>query len=54
MLKRTITGFFILLFVVGFTALREVSILFFDALVLTLILLISSKGLLGRTVKRQN
>lgn len=36
MLKRTITGFFILLFVVGFTALREVSILFFDALVLTL------------------
>lgn len=38
MLKRTITGFFILLFVAGFTALRLVSPYFFDAFVLILIL----------------
>lgn len=37
MLKRTITGFFILLVLAGFIALREVSILFFDAFVLFLI-----------------
>lgn len=36
MLKRTITGFFILLFIAGFTALREVSVYFFDALALIL------------------
>ncbi len=37
MLKRTITGIFILLFVVGFTALRLVSAYFFDAFVLILL-----------------
>lgn len=37
MLKRTITGFFIVAFLVGFIMLREVSVLFFDALVLALI-----------------
>lgn len=36
MLKRTITGFFILLFTVGFIALRQVSPLFFDAFVLVI------------------
>jgi len=36
MLKRTITGFFILLITAGFVALREVSLLFFDAFVLVL------------------
>jgi len=37
MLKRTITGFFIVAVLAGFVALREVSVLFFDALVLALI-----------------
>ena len=37
MLKRTITGFFILVFIAGFIALREVSVLFFDAFALMLI-----------------
>ena len=37
MLKRTITGFFILLAVVGFVFLREVSLLFFDAFMLLII-----------------
>ncbi len=37
MLKRTITGFFILLVLAGFMALREVSVLFFDAFILFLI-----------------
>ena len=37
MLKRTITGFFIIAVLAGFIALREVSVLFFDALVLALI-----------------
>ena len=37
MLKRTITGFFILVVLGAFVALREVSVLFFDALVLALI-----------------
>lgn len=36
MLKRTITGFFILLFTVGFIALRQVSPLFFDAFMLVI------------------
>ena len=34
MLKRSITGFFILLVTAGFIALREVSVLFFDAFAL--------------------
>lgn len=38
MLKRTITGFFILLVTAGFIALREVSALFFDAFVLMITL----------------
>ena len=38
MLKRTITGFFILLVTAGFIALREVSVLFFDAFVLMITL----------------
>ena len=38
MLKRTITGFFILLVTVGFVLLREVSLLFFDAFALMIIL----------------
>ncbi len=37
MLKRTITGFFILVILAGFVALREVSVLFFDGLVLALL-----------------
>lgn len=37
MLKRSITGFFIVAILAGFIALREVSVLFFDALVLALI-----------------
>ena len=37
MLKRTITGLFIVLVLAGFTWLREVSVLFFDALTLVLI-----------------
>ena len=37
MLKRTITGLFILLGLAGCVALREVSVLFFDALVIALI-----------------
>lgn len=37
MLKRSITGFFILLVVAGFIALRQVSILFFDALALVIL-----------------
>jgi len=37
MLKRTITGFFIALFVVGFIALRQVSLYFFDAFALAII-----------------
>ena len=37
MLKRTITGFFILVVLAGFVALREVSVLFFDGLVLALL-----------------
>lgn len=37
MLKRTITGFFIIAVLAGFIFLREVSVLFFDALVLALI-----------------
>lgn len=36
MLKRTITGFFILLFTAGFIALRQVSPLFFDAFMLVI------------------
>lgn len=36
MLKRTITGFFIILFIAGFTALRQVHELFFDAFALIL------------------
>ena len=38
MLKRTITGFFILLFVAGFIALRLVSPYFFDAFALALVI----------------
>ena len=37
MLKRSITGFVIVAILAGFVALREVSVLFFDALVLALI-----------------
>lgn len=37
MLKRTITGFFILLFTAGFIALRQVSPLFFDAFMLIIV-----------------
>ena len=37
MLKRTITGFFIIVVLAGFIALREVSVLFFDGLVLALL-----------------
>lgn len=37
MLKRTITGFFILVVLGGFVALRSVSVLFFDALILALL-----------------
>lgn len=37
MLKRTITGFFILLFTAGFIALRQVSPLFFDAFMLVIV-----------------
>lgn len=36
MLKRSITGFFIVAVLAGFVALRQVSVLFFDALVLAL------------------
>ena len=38
MLKRSITGFFIILATVGFIALRQVSIYFFDAFALAIIL----------------
>ena len=38
MLKRTITGFFILLVTAGFIALREVSLLFFDAFALAIMI----------------
>ncbi len=38
MLKRTITGFFILLVTVGFILLRSVSVLFFDAFALAIML----------------
>ncbi|MBQ3158519.1 MAG: phosphatidate cytidylyltransferase [Clostridia bacterium] len=38
MLKRTITGFFILLVTAGFIALREVSLLFFDAFSLAIVI----------------
>ena len=38
MLKRSITGFFILLAVVGFVFLREVSVLFFDAFALIILI----------------
>ncbi len=38
MLKRTITGFFIILILAGFVALRQVSLYFFDILALAIIM----------------